>query len=227
MNCAEISVEIEGLFDGAINPARQRVIETHLVECPSCSARLDQMRAVRALLRKGTVPPPSPSLDVRVMRAFGERYTSPQAAPAWWRRLVFGTVRVPNAALAVSLVAVCVALFVGVRIGRMSGTQLVMAPPPSSAPIDVPAPPLQINDEVVKRQWVAPRRAALTRKQSGPPASRKVSGETLAQTATTKPLESFMTFSSSDANYSTRAALAGFEPVTGMKVRVIKGEDER
>jgi hypothetical protein len=49
----------------------------------------------------------------------------------------------------------------------------------------------------------------------------------LTQTAKTRSLESFTVVSPSGANYSTRAALAGFEPITGTKARVIKAVEER
>jgi anti-sigma factor RsiW len=225
MNCAEVSVQTDDLLDGATDPARERLIESHLAECPSCSARLEQMRTVRALLKKSTVPPPSSSLDSRVMRAFHERRAPTRAVSAWWRRLIFGTVGVPKPALALPLVAVCVALLVGVRVGRMSGTQIVMPPLPPLASTTVPAPPSQVNVEPAPTQRIAPQRAAISRNESRPSEPRKASGEMPAPAAKTKSLESFTVVSPSGASYSTRAALAGFEPITGTRARVIKGEE--
>jgi len=228
MTCAEIDAHIEALFDGAIDPTLKNSVETHLSICPSCAERLERMQAMRILMRKIDVPRPSPSLDARVMGAFQERHAPSQASTAWWRRLIFGTVLVPKPALAMSLVAVCLALFVGIQVGRLSGTQIVMTFPTSPAYIgSAPVTPSQVNVEPTARQPIVPQRTALLRNESRPSRLRKVPRQLIARVARTKPLESFTVISSSGTNYSTSAALVGFDPVTGTKARVIKREEEK
>ncbi len=238
MTCAEIDAHIEALFDGAIDPTLKNSVKTHLSICPSCAERLERMQAMRILMRKIDVPRPLRSLDARVMGAFQERHAPSQASTAWWRRLIFGTVLVPKPALAMSLVAVCLALFVGIQVGRLSGTQIVMTFPTSPAYIgSAPVTPSQANVEPIARQPIVTQRTALPRNESRPSTllrseshpsmPRKAPREVFTRTARTKPLESFTVISSSGTNYSTSAALVGFDPVTGTKARVIKREEEK
>lgn len=230
MNCSEASARLEGFFDAALAPARARQIEEHLAQCPACSTRLEQMQAVRILLRKSVPPSPSPALDARVARAFYERHAPRQTSGGWWRRLIFEPVRVPGSALAAALVvAVCVALFVGVKVGRISGTAIVVNPPPSPAVNMAPTPASRVSAESDTDSRAVRLATAIPRpKPRRPVPGRRPLTVTVERGAPAQPpLESFMVVSSLGANYSTRAALAGFEPVTGVSARVIKGGEER
>jgi Putative zinc-finger len=56
------------LCDGDLSPAEKRAFEAHRAECPDCNEAAAEFEAVLAMYRKAEVPPPDPSLAVRIAR---------------------------------------------------------------------------------------------------------------------------------------------------------------
>jgi predicted anti-sigma-YlaC factor YlaD len=78
---------LDEYHDGELAPARRRYVETHLAECPTCRAELEQMSQLTALLQDVPLPDEfsSPQLfgaqvALRVSRQHVERSRYPGAA---------------------------------------------------------------------------------------------------------------------------------------------------
>ena len=224
MNCVDFDEQVALLLDGVASPVIEHALRDHLSKCDSCAARLAQMQDVRTLLRKSVIPGPTDSLDERVMRAFGNRNPSFQAAQPWWRGGVPDFFRAPNRALALSLAAVFVALLAGIAIGRMSVTQQIASPAPTAASTVVATSPQPKNEGTSESPTLPHQHLPLLASETHRPSSRK--GVNAARVRT-KPLESLTVVSPSGANYTTTANMNGFEPVTGARLRVIKVGEER
>ena len=226
MNCLEISAQIEAWFDGAAEPALKDEIEAHLLACPLCNNRLTRLRAMRNLLQRDSIPPPSTLLDMQVMSAFRDRHSRPRNESHRWRSLVFGSVLVPKPALAMALVALAAALLVGVLIGKRTANQIVKREAPSVVTSLMSAPSSKTPEAGVQRgertlQTKAPRY------RSGQRVKRTGGSVSVAGNSPANSLESATTVSPLGANYSTRASLGGFEPVRESRIRVIKAEEQR
>lgn len=78
---------LDEYYDGELAPARRRLVEAHLSECPACRAELEQLRQLSALLQDVPLPDEfrSPQLfgaqvGLRVSRQQVERSSYPGAA---------------------------------------------------------------------------------------------------------------------------------------------------
>lgn len=231
MNCTKINQHLEARLDAELDPRLERVVDAHLAACPSCRAAFDQSKALKGMLRESLPCEPSVSLDDRVMRAF-DRHHAPQmvvAAEAGWRPRLSGSVGVSVPALALALVLIASSLLAAVKLGSTMATQIVVMSPaaPTSgvtAPRTIEVP---IESERIARVPVTARRTAAPspvrgRRADAPPPPAKKSRAPGKQ-----PLQSSTVVSATEADYSTTAALKGFEPLTGSTVRVIKGAEER
>lgn len=224
MNCVEFEEQVALLMDGIASSTLERALKAHVSACRSCSTRLKEMQDVRTLLRKSVIPAPSDALDARVMRGFQNRTTSFAASQPWWRGGIFDSFPVPKPALALSLAAVFVALLAGIVIGRMSVTGRMAPPPPPTAFTAVPVSSEPKHEKPSEDPMLPRQPRPLLASEIHRPSSRKGAKTVMART---KPLESLTVVSPSGANYTTTATLDGFEPVTGARLRVIRGGDER
>lgn len=50
MTCKQIAQRLQQYFDDELTTAEQRLVETHLSECPSCQQAVDELRQLRSLL---------------------------------------------------------------------------------------------------------------------------------------------------------------------------------
>jgi hypothetical protein len=66
--CADKTLLVSYLY-GECDDAEHRAVEQHLVDCPACSAEIDQLRAVRASLVEWKVPDRVPSFGTRLSEA--------------------------------------------------------------------------------------------------------------------------------------------------------------
>jgi hypothetical protein len=231
MNCRDISAQIEAWFDGAANPVFKDEIEAHLLACALCNNRLARLRAMRDLLQRDNIPPPSISLDMQVMSAFRDRFSRPRIQSPGWRSLVLGSVLVPKPAIAMALLAVVAALLIGVLIGELRGERTanqavprelpLLAAPSTTAPsTKIPEAGLQPGEKT-RAQTKAPRY------RSGERELQTVRSGSVARNSPANSLESSTTVSPLGANYSTKALLGGFEPVRESRIRVLKSEEQR
>ncbi len=73
MRDAHLDADIEALADGSL--AVDAEARAHLDACPPCAARLEEARAIEALLASRAITPPPPGFTVRVMaRVSRERW---------------------------------------------------------------------------------------------------------------------------------------------------------
>jgi anti-sigma factor RsiW len=226
MNCDEISAQLEVFFDGATTPALKEEVEAHLSACPACDASLEQLQAIRKLLRRSVIPMPTASLDVKVMGAFHARRSRSQAHRAGWRELIFGSILIPKPLVTMSLPVVVVALLVGFQIGRKTATQIATPDPSRSIVSLASTPPANITEGRDNNSQTASRDEP-PRYRPRQPAHRTRRAKSSAAITTMTPIESFATVSPSTTTYSTRASLSGFEPLSETKVRVLKGDEQR
>ncbi|HKS29328.1 MAG TPA: hypothetical protein VJS44_15975 [Pyrinomonadaceae bacterium] len=232
MNCAEVKEHLEAALDGAAEPELEKLLMLHVGKCPQCQSSWDEMQALKAMLRAGVEPLPSPALDARVMRAFERKHKAGEAATPWWKSFFSGSVSIPRPAFALLLAAFVIGLVVMLQLGRMTATRILLEPPDVNQSAAAAQPPARIvyvpvvdaRDASAPKQLPAVatpepslRRTARTRRQKG-------EAETVASQR--QPLESFTAVTATDTNYSTKATLAGFEPVANATVRVIKGRGE-
>lgn len=92
--------ELSALADGSSPDARARELEAHVAGCPACAIALDDLRAVRSMLR--AMPVAETSRSFRLREADAER--SAAARPTW--ASFFGAMPALGAAALVLFVAV-------------------------------------------------------------------------------------------------------------------------
>ena len=220
MNCIEFDEQVAVLLDGVPSLTLERALRDHVSACQSCAAQLKEMQGLRTLLQKSIIPAPSDALDARVIRGFQNRNVSFATPQPWWRRLL----RISGPALATSTVAVVMALLLGIGIGRVSVRRPPVSPAPAVASSATLLSPKPTNDQEVERQPLPAYTPLKSGDESHKQGSRKPANATMARI---KPLESLTAVSPAGANYTTRAALDGFEPITGTRLRVIKAGEEK
>ena len=80
----DASAWLDAYIDGELQPDRMEWVAEHLDVCAACSAELDQLSALRALLQESPAPPiPSERFAARIQRRLPVR----PEQPAWQRAL--------------------------------------------------------------------------------------------------------------------------------------------
>jgi hypothetical protein len=69
--CEEVRAASHGFVEGEIEDDRGRAIRRHLEECGACAARIEEIRAVRALYPAWRAPAPREGFVARVLEAAG------------------------------------------------------------------------------------------------------------------------------------------------------------
>lgn len=101
---------LSAYLDDELLPGEAAKVRRHLAECPACAAELEELRAVRALLRRLSPPPvPEGFLEGLRARLAAEAATGRRA---WWRPVL-----VPRPAVLVAAV-VAVLILVGLPLAR-------------------------------------------------------------------------------------------------------------
>src|ERR1700756_27465 len=96
MKCDEIKELMVDVASGAEEATP--VMKEHLLGCPACTSKLDDMRKTMALLDEWQAPEPSPYFDTRLAARMREERAKPE------RKAWFSWVRVPVLAGALALV---------------------------------------------------------------------------------------------------------------------------
>lgn len=242
MNCEEVSLLIEDLFDGEAEPLLKSRVENHIAVCPACRAVFDKLLALDGLLEKNSiVPPPSAMLDRKLMEAFERQNSKTSTSPAaWWKRIFAGSLTVPKPAFAAALVLFVIALAAANIVGRYSvapaASDFSAASSESQPPVVVmPSPEIIEKTEIVEvpvvRERVVTRIVYVEREINKPAESQK---PLPAQNGTEavdnrnrlvkkeNPSNLAMNGAVEDGGYVTRANLLGFQPPTELKARIIR-----
>lgn len=110
--CKSIDTLLMAYLDDELAAEERHELETHLTECASCRAQLDQERADQAMVQRALVAPPTPDLlRARVLRALDAEDRSEQKTQRrrWVNYLLPGSAMVAAAAAMV--------MFLGVQSG--------------------------------------------------------------------------------------------------------------
>lgn len=227
MNCADIDNQMDAMVDGGLDQQAERKFVAHLAGCPTCQSKWEQLQGLRPLLQRVAVSAPSASLEGRVMSAFYKRHAARTSVGANWRALLSGR-SFSRPAFTMIMAAVIVAAVTGAFVlGRVTAPQIVVPAPPALTASLPGLPPSTPPESRVERQLSAEFRPGAERHRTRHPVRRTAAGKSGVRTPTANPIESFATVSPSGTSYSTKASLAGFEPLRDTKVRVVKGEEQR
>jgi len=234
MKCEEANSLLEALYDGGLNPHLRIQVEKHTAACSSCAIKLEQLRALSGLLQKSIVPPPSPVLDQKLMRAFRQQHAEPVKPVSWWQRILGGSVSIPKPALAAAVIMIAIALAAANIIGRKTAGVTETAANPSANITAVPAPPEVIEKTKVVEVPIVQERIVTrvvyverenTRKQKGQnllPVSKRSETSQLAQKRHLQENHLDMNGAIAENGYFTQANLKGFQASDEMKARIIK-----
>ena len=127
MKCDEIK---ELMLDAAMGGEGVPGMNEHLLDCPACAGKLQQMRKTMALLDEWQAPEPSPYFDTRLAARMREERAKPE------RKSWFSWVRMPVLAGALALVLMMAG---GVNWFTRGRT------PPSEAQKNGPPVPIEIQ----------------------------------------------------------------------------------
>src|SRR5437868_9566246 len=125
MKCDEIK---ELMLDAAIGGQGVPGMIEHLLDCPACAGKLQEMRKTMALLDEWQAPEPSPYFDTRLAARMREERAKPE------RKSWFSWVRMPVLAGALALVLMMAGGVNGLTRSRTpSGPAGKAGPPPVPA----------------------------------------------------------------------------------------------
>lgn len=120
MNCEEVNLVIEEFHDGLLESDLQTQIEKHLANCLSCQLTAAQFEAVKKLLKKTSIPAPSPNLSQGLMEAFQAQHQQSAKSLVWWQKIFAGSVSIPKPILAGALFLMAFSIIGANLIGRNS-----------------------------------------------------------------------------------------------------------
>lgn len=81
MNCKEALPLIHEYLDGGLHGTEAKSLKEHLISCPACRGRMNELEKVEAMIQAWPKPQVSPGLTERVMQSL-----PPVKAPKpWWR----------------------------------------------------------------------------------------------------------------------------------------------
>lgn len=83
MRCSSCEAHLDRYVEGTLPHARMALLRTHLQDCASCSAMLEELRVVDALLATARRTEPAANFTFAVM---AEVRSMPQPKPRTWRR---------------------------------------------------------------------------------------------------------------------------------------------
>jgi hypothetical protein len=232
-------LRLDAFHDRAANAELSSRIEEHLEDCLSCDGALMQLRALRTLLLKSSIPAPSVALSRGLMEAFYREHKSPAKTIPWWRRALGSSITVPAPALAAAMIVIAFGIAAANIIGRNAAATVSVSDATSAASTSVPPSP-SISPEIIEhtkivevpvvKERVVTRvvyvereeRTPILRVQKQPLIS---AGKGLQRSEPdTIPKDVGLTLNGSVAEngYFTRIDLTGFQPTNEMKARIVR-----
>lgn len=132
--------EIAALEGHLLSPRRERRLRRHLQECPDCRRHLDEVRAIRSLLRNAPSPPPPRELTLSPRRVRPGR-------PVLW----YPVFRAATAVVAVLVLFLFLADPLGLspRPALATPRPIAVKPSPSASPSPRPA---AVEPAITRRQ---------------------------------------------------------------------------
>lgn len=173
--CSLVRSEMGALADGELDPARQRLLRSHLALCGGCEQSFATTVAVKEAVRQSLVPVRAPRGLVSAIFAATTR-----PAPAGWLRNILFPRRIGYAMAGAAVAAVLIGLIIYLpRGGRAPSMDSALRPPaePATGIAEVVAPP-SVSPEVAPSGVIAaatpekPREPALVHVPERTPTAR-------------------------------------------------------
>jgi hypothetical protein len=119
------------------------------------------------------------------------------------------------------------AVAVSYWVGQQNATSIVVAAPPAPTQVENQIAQATPIDHQTNRLESQPRQTTIaTFKKTAPSPSKRIPLSAPAR-ASTQQLRSSTTINANSASYSTVASLQGFEPLTIVTARIIKGDEDK
>ena len=237
MKCSEFEKQINFYIDDELSASLDDKVELHLKECRACKETLENLQAVRQLIKKDISVPVSSQFDKRVLEAFSHHHENKQKKD--WRTFVFGQIVIPKPVSALALLMFAVFTGVAFQAGKMTvkdvGTETPVAETANLSSqmfkTNLPSNSVKghenktietqvikyIEVPVVKEKIVT--RFVYVNKQPGKEGNIKI-GSTKSKS------ENFVLNSSVNENrYLTQVNLKEFQPVAEMKAKITKKDE--
>jgi len=152
MTCAELEALLCDYVEGALALPQRSTVESHLRQCPSCSALAADARAAFEFLRRAPAVEPPPELLTRILFQIPERVQSPSGLRhglrAWLRPLLQ-----PRFAMGMAMTILSFSM-----LGRFAGLG-----PRQLSPAELhPARVWQALDDTAHRAWERARKFYLS-----------------------------------------------------------------
>lgn len=240
MNCQEVRLRLEAFHDRAVGNAELNSrIKEHLEDCSSCDGALMQLRALRTVLLKSSVPAPSADLARGLMEAFDREHRRPAKTISWWWKAFDSSISVPAPALAAAMIVIAIGIAAANIIGRnaaiasLSDATSAASDPvsPSISPeiiertkfVEVPVVKERVVTKVVyvereNKNIQTEKLKSSDSKQKSPNNKQRENSE--MQTAANPDLK--MSGEVAENGYFTRTDLSGFRPESVIKAKIIR-----
>jgi len=241
MNCQEVRLRLEAFHDRAADAELSSRIAEHLEGCSSCDGALAQLRALRTLLLKSSIPAPSATLARGLMEAFHQEHKQTAKTIPWWRKAFGSSITVPAPALAAAMIVIAIGIAAANIIGRnaaiaslsdaTSAVSTSVPPPPSISPeiiertkfVEVPVVEERVVTKVIyvereNKNIQTEKLKSSDSKQKSPNNKGRENSE--MQTAANPDLK--MSGEVAENGYFTRTDLSGFRPESVIKAKIIR-----
>lgn len=235
MLCSEIEKWIESLIDDELDLPFKKNVEAHVTGCRSCERIFEGAQRLRNVL-KNSLPVVSPrnGLDDSVMDAFYRKQAEREASkPTAWRRGVFSLIAIPKPAFAVLTIIFATLLGLGFQLGRISvapaqsliavkqADESLLQTSDQSAPVKIVEVPLtKIVEVPVVKEKVVTRYIYLNKLNH-----KRI--EVKSKRQNNSQLDNLAIKNSiAEDGYITQTSLKGFQPMSEIKVGIVKGGKE-
>ncbi len=237
MKCTEIEKQIDSFIDGELSSPLGNKVEQHLKECRACEETFESLQALKRIIGKDISVPASSQIDERVMKAFALHQNNQQKKK--WRSVVFGQIAIPKPAFALALLSFAVFTGLAFQLGKMSATDVrVVMPPMETVNVSPQMSETNLLSKAVKESENKISDTAIIKFIEVPVVKEKIVTRVIyihkqpgkensikARSAKLQPDNFALNSSVNENRYSTQVNLKTFQPVTEMKAKIIKKDE--
>ncbi|REJ76074.1 MAG: hypothetical protein DWQ47_10645 [Acidobacteria bacterium] len=224
MNCTEVRENLDSLIDSELDASTRINVLAHIEACAGCRIEYENLRTVSKSVKRNAVIETPKALDPRILAAMNTALEEKKEAAKRDRPglFVFGRLAFGGALLALLIVG-----GLAFQLGRLSAEPAEVSVRPGSrdayltddrAPatkiIEVPI----VEEKIVRvpqiKERIVTRTVFRCGEDPGENETASISGDV--------PLQSYVR----DGEYLTRADLEGFQPVSEMKLNIMRRDEE-
>ena len=235
MKCISVAENLDALLDGEIESAQKRKVENHLEICPSCQTEFNNLQAMSQTLKRSLAISAPPLLDDKIFGEF-KSFHAAKAADKSPREKI-GWFGIPRFALAATLVLFTFGIIAAFQIGKMSAGEIVVSMPQVQ---ENDTPETAKNDSIENEKSVQIKYVEVPVVQEKivkvPVVQEKIVTRIIYKNVDVEDTKKSLlnsdktkdfTVSSrlKDNRYSTRTNLKGFQIVSDLNPKIIKGEN--